>query len=92
MAEEAGVEPTKSRLAALPGFEVRTPHRGRFSSSCQSVGKSPHDPAVGRQYARLQARSRRLGDPSSTLKGVDQRRRVVQCDKKLAGRFAECLG
>src|SRR5262249_52159126 len=27
-----GVEPTKGRLAAPPGFEVRTPHRGRFSS------------------------------------------------------------
>src|SRR6185312_14836544 len=27
-----GVEPTKDRLAVLPGFEVRTPHRGRFSS------------------------------------------------------------
>ena len=27
-----GVEPTKDRLAALPGFEVRTPHRGRCSS------------------------------------------------------------
>src|SRR5215475_8728083 len=27
-----GVEPTKDRLAAPPGFEVRTPHRGRFSS------------------------------------------------------------
>ena len=33
LAEEAGVEPTKSRLATLPGFEVRTPHRGRFSSA-----------------------------------------------------------
>ena len=32
LAEEAGVEPTTSRLATLPGFEVRTPHRGRFSS------------------------------------------------------------
>lgn len=28
-----GVEPTKDRLAALPGFEVRTPHRGRCSSN-----------------------------------------------------------
>ena len=28
-----GVEPTKDRLAAPPGFEVRTPHRGRFPSS-----------------------------------------------------------
>src|SRR5499427_7956339 len=27
-----GVESTKDRLAAPPGFEVRTPHRGRFSS------------------------------------------------------------
>src|SRR5262245_45313450 len=27
-----GVEPTKDRLAVPPGFEVRTPHRGRFSS------------------------------------------------------------
>src|SRR5262249_26896661 len=27
-----GVEPTKDRLAAPPRFEVRTPHRGRFSS------------------------------------------------------------
>src|SRR5262245_7492808 len=25
-----GVEPTKDRLAAPPGFEVRTSHRGRF--------------------------------------------------------------
>src|SRR6478735_8582944 len=27
-----GVEPTRDRLTAPPGFEVRTPHRGRFSS------------------------------------------------------------
>ena len=27
-----GVEPTRDRLAAPHGFEVRTPHRGRFSS------------------------------------------------------------
>src|SRR5215472_17846835 len=27
-----GVEPTRDRLAAPPGFEVRTPHRGRFPS------------------------------------------------------------
>src|SRR5215510_1060188 len=27
-----GVEPTEDRLAAPPGFEVRTSHRGRFSS------------------------------------------------------------
>src|SRR5258707_13988913 len=26
-----GVEPTRDRLAAPPGFEVRTPHRRRFS-------------------------------------------------------------
>lgn len=32
-----GVEPTQDRLAAPPGFEVRTPHRGRFSSKpCRS--------------------------------------------------------
>ena len=30
--KRVGVEPTKDRLAAPPGFEVRTPHRGRFSS------------------------------------------------------------
>ena len=28
-----GVEPTKDRLTAPPGFEVRTPHRGRFPST-----------------------------------------------------------
>ena len=28
--KRVGVEPTKNRLAALPGFEVRTPHRGTF--------------------------------------------------------------
>ena len=33
-----GVEPTKNRLAALPGFEVRTPHRGRFSSRIRCCG------------------------------------------------------
>src|SRR5262244_2694212 len=32
-----GVEPTKDRLAAPPGFEVRTPHRGRFSSLIRST-------------------------------------------------------
>jgi hypothetical protein len=32
LAEEAGVEPTESRLATLSGFEVRPPHRERFSS------------------------------------------------------------
>ena len=31
--KRVGVEPTKDRLAAPPGFEVRTPHRGRFSSA-----------------------------------------------------------
>ena len=30
--KRVGVEPTKDRLAASPGFEVRTPHRGRFPS------------------------------------------------------------
>src|SRR5690606_24859724 len=30
--KRVGVEPTKDRLAALPGFEVRTSHRGRCSS------------------------------------------------------------
>jgi hypothetical protein len=34
-----GVEPTKDRLAAPPGFEVRTPHRGRFSSLVRSFRK-----------------------------------------------------
>ena len=33
-----GVEPTRDRLAAPPGFEVRTPHRGRFSSRRRMVG------------------------------------------------------
>jgi hypothetical protein len=31
--KRVGVEPTKDRLTAPPGFEVRTPHRGRFSSN-----------------------------------------------------------
>jgi hypothetical protein len=35
-----GVEPTKDRLAASPGFEVRTPHQGRF-------------PSINRQSLRL---------------------------------------
>src|SRR5436190_22379941 len=35
--KRVGVEPTKDRLTAPPGFEVRTPHRGRFSSS---IGRS----------------------------------------------------
>src|SRR5215471_2410049 len=30
--KRVGVEPTKDRPAALPGFEVRTPHQGRFPS------------------------------------------------------------
>ena len=30
--KRVGVEPTRDRLTAPPGFEVRTPHRGRFSS------------------------------------------------------------
>src|SRR6202034_4208236 len=30
--KRVGVEPTKDRLAAFPGFEVRTPHQGRFPS------------------------------------------------------------
>ena len=33
--KRVGVEPTKDRLAALPGFEVRTPHQGRFPSSVE---------------------------------------------------------
>jgi hypothetical protein len=32
-----GVEPTKDRLAAPPGFEVRTPHRGRLSSNRSNI-------------------------------------------------------
>src|SRR5215467_3212093 len=35
-----GVEPTKDRLAAPPGFEVRTPHRGRFSSLIRTSRES----------------------------------------------------
>jgi hypothetical protein len=31
--KRVGVEPTKDRLTAPPGFEVRTPHQGRFSST-----------------------------------------------------------
>ena len=33
-----GVEPTRDRLAAPTGFEVRPPHRGRFSSSAEKIG------------------------------------------------------
>ena len=33
-----GVEPTKDRLAAPPGFEVRTSHRGRFPSRQRQFG------------------------------------------------------
>ena len=40
-----GVEPTRDRLAAPPGFEVRTPHRGRFSS----LFLSPFVRALGEQ-------------------------------------------
>src|SRR5262245_8529053 len=41
-----GVEPTKDRLAAPPGFEVRTPHRGRFSSwiRCARACSIPRSP------------------------------------------------
>src|ERR1700677_4430463 len=31
--KRVGVEPTRDRLAAPHGFEVRAPHRGRFSST-----------------------------------------------------------
>ena len=31
--KRVGVEPTKDRLTAPAGFEVRPPHRGRFSSN-----------------------------------------------------------
>src|ERR1700730_11483033 len=34
--KRVGVEPSKDRLAALPGFEVRTPHQGRFPSPFES--------------------------------------------------------
>jgi hypothetical protein len=34
--KRAGVEPTKDRLTALPGFEVRTSHQRRFSSKLAS--------------------------------------------------------
>src|SRR4051794_21285012 len=37
--KRVGVEPTKDRLAALSGFEVRPPHRGRFSSTRLSGGR-----------------------------------------------------
>ena len=39
-----GVEPTKDRLAAPPGFEVRTPHRGRFSSSFATIASRTDRP------------------------------------------------
>src|SRR4051812_17056812 len=32
-----GVEPTQGSLAASPGFEVRTPHRGRCSSMTRTL-------------------------------------------------------
>ena len=35
--KRVGVEPTKDRLTAPPGFEVRTPHRGRFSSMVMHI-------------------------------------------------------
>ena len=35
-----GVEPTKDRLTAPPGFEVRTPHQGRFSSIAWDAGSA----------------------------------------------------
>src|SRR5579862_8246347 len=36
--KRVGVEPTKDRLAAPPGFEVRTSHRGRFPSRLRQFG------------------------------------------------------
>src|SRR5262245_1397010 len=58
-----GVEPTKDRLAAPPGFEVRTPHRGRFSSMtcCRSrlVGRAAVEiEAVPVQAAQVAAPQR----------------------------------
>ena len=37
--KRVGVEPTRDRLAAPPGFEDRTPHRGAISSSCMTKAR-----------------------------------------------------
>ena len=39
-AQRVGVEPTKDRFAASPGFEVRTPHQERFSSLSKFISTS----------------------------------------------------
>ena len=58
-----GVEPTKDRLAAPPGFEVRTPHRGRLSSSLNFQWLSLACPRTKVDNAtRLPPRGLRLSD------------------------------
>src|SRR5215470_7887785 len=40
--KRVGVEPTRDWLTTPPGFEVRTPHRGRFSSNSFHSNTKPH--------------------------------------------------
>lgn len=42
--KRVGVEPTKNRLAALPGFEVRTSHRGAFLLHGMPIERSRTSP------------------------------------------------
>ena len=56
-----GVEPTKDRLAALPGFEVRTPHQGRFPSEANDIShlslmRWENGAATGRLWTQVGAK------------------------------------
>src|SRR5215475_14499021 len=55
-----GVEPTRDRLTAPPGFEVRSPHRERDSSVIGSHSKDHEVNAAGTgQHIKHQARMAR---------------------------------
>ena len=61
--KRVGVEPTKDRQAALPGFEVRTPHQGRFPSpqpNHQLGGESQIATRLPPAQQKPQCRSRSL--------------------------------
>ena len=65
-----GVEPTRDRLTAPPGFEVRTPHRGRFSSKLRL--------AQSFDFNRTKKVEPVLVDPPHIAVDPDQRRRAVK--------------
>ena len=82
-----GVEPTRDRLTAPPGFEVRTPHRGRFSSIAQAgrwaeqvepppvdasqVAAADGDAVAIEEFENLDSDLSAIVEPVAELRGVE---------------------